>query len=79
MAAYSSRTTEFGYGATGSEASPIGIQRTSVLMGYMKSANGMGAKDAARQTPYGEMPTSNGSALNTYSQLFPTGLETRAY
>lgn len=79
MTAYSSRTTEFGFGATGSQASPIGIERDSVLMGYMKSANGMGTKDAARQTPYGQMPTSNGSALDTYSQLFPTGLETRAY
>lgn len=73
----SSRSQEFGYGATGSQA--IGIQRTSVLMPYMKSANGMAASDAARQTPYGEMPTSNGYASNTYSQLFPTGLETKAY
>lgn len=77
MQTYSSRSTEFGYGSTGSQAAPIGIQRTSVLMPYMRSANAMSSADASRQTPYGQMPSPNdGYSKSTYDSKY-TGVPTQ--
>ena len=69
-----SRNAEFQSGLYGN---PAGVVRNSVLMPYMRSPNGMSSKDALRQTPLGQMPSSNGFANSTYNQIFPTGIPTR--
>lgn len=44
----------------------------SVLMPYVKSANGFGQSDTSRVTPGGLLPTRNGSSASTYSLTNPS-------
>lgn len=53
--------------ATASNPNALSMTPNSVLMPYMKSANGNSAADARRQTPSGQLPTMNGSAQSTYN------------
>ena len=74
MTAYPGRTQEFQAGQMA--PAPIGIARTSALLPYMKSGNGMSNTDAARQTPMGQLPTTNGMSQSTYNSLY-TGIPTQ--
>jgi hypothetical protein len=85
------RTSEFNSGMTGTgqNATLMGQASTAIVKFRPSSAldvlqqpgyhpqDGNSADDAARQTPQGQIPTSNGSAPDTYNAENPVNMRTR--